>query len=118
MADYNNIWHGHRIILPEAREKDTKRCADCRFFIEIQGKEENRFGCVQGIEKYGKLYKRVPERIHVMEILRVQGSEGLQAILDRGDPEKQACGMFLPRLSNKRVFDSSFNRASKTFKNP
>lgn len=101
--DYSNMWRGHRIILPEVREKDIKLCADCRFLVEIQGKEESRFGCVQGIEKYGKLYKRVPETIHVMEILREHGKEGLQAILKRGCPEKQACGLFMQRLRHRIV---------------
>lgn len=103
MTDYNRIWQGHRIILPEVREKENKCCAECRFFVEIQGKEENRFGCVQGIAGYGKLHKRVPERIHVMEILRTHGTAGLQEILKRGSPENQACGMFLPKLKRKKL---------------
>lgn len=105
----NRLWEGHRIILPEMREKVTRRCADCRFLVKIQGKEEARWGCVVGLPGYGTLERAVPETLHAAEVLRVVGKEGLAEALSRGNPEAQACGLFLPR---KRKLTPTFPGAS------
>ncbi|HAA90365.1 MAG TPA: hypothetical protein DCE07_07355 [Peptococcaceae bacterium] len=85
-------------MLPDAREKMVSCCQDCRFFVQIQGKEEIRYGCVECIEKYRKFCCKVPPKIHVMEILKMVGKEGLEKILENGDPQKPACGKFLPKM--------------------
>ncbi|MGB9804029.1 MAG: hypothetical protein ACPLRU_07770 [Desulfofundulus sp.] len=93
----NRLWESHRIILPEMRDRAIRKCTDCRFLVKIQGREEVRWGCVVGLPGYGSLQKTVPETLHVVEVLRVVGKEGLREVLSRGKPEAQACGLFLPK---------------------
>ncbi|MDQ0285348.1 hypothetical protein J2Z49_000441 [Desulfofundulus luciae] len=99
----NKLWEGHRIILPEMREKAVHTCRDCCFLVEIQGRWESRPGCVAGIPRYGTLERRVPLKIHALDILKMAGREGLQAVLACGDPDSPACGLFRPRSSPGRV---------------
>lgn len=94
----NRLWESHRLILPEMREKALHTCGECRFFVEIQGREETRFGCVVSISRYGDLKRRVPRRLHAAEILRQVGKEGLQRIIRCHDPEAQSCALFQKRL--------------------
>ncbi len=93
----NRLWEGQRIILPEMRERAIRRCADCRFLIKIQGREEVRWGCVVGLPGYGTLEKSVPETLYAVEVMKSAGKEGLLKVLSRGNPNAQACGHFLPR---------------------
>lgn len=104
MSGDNKLWEGHRIILPEMRERAGATCGDCRFFLKIQGQYEVRSGCVAHIEKFRKLQKRVPGVILLTEILKMAGREGLKKILEHDNPEEGACGDFLP----KPDFDSYF----------
>jgi predicted nucleic acid-binding OB-fold protein len=53
---------------------------------------------VEIIEKYRKFCRRVPLKIHVMEVLKMVGKEGLKKILENGDPQRPACGKFLPKI--------------------
>jgi hypothetical protein len=94
----NKLWENHRLILPEMREKATRSCGDCRFFIEIQGREEIRMGCVAGIPIYGALQKRVPGRLPVRDILALVGRSGLDGVLKYGDAGARACGLFKERI--------------------
>ncbi|MEW6424553.1 MAG: hypothetical protein AB1523_07365 [Bacillota bacterium] len=95
---HNKLWEGHRIILPELREKATRCCGDCRFFVQIQDWEETRRGCVVGIPVYGTLQKRVPEVIPVSDLLKKAGGEELPKIFVRQDPQAPACGLYRPKL--------------------
>ena len=95
----NKLWESHRIILPEIRERALKRCKDCRFFVRIRGKEEERWGCVAGVPGYGTLQVRVPEAIHVVDILRKVGKAGLGEILACGNPDAQACGLYRAKIN-------------------
>jgi hypothetical protein len=96
---YNNkLWQGHRLILPEVREIAVNTCRDCRFFVEIQGKEEARWGCVVSVPRYGTLERRVPRQIHLLDISNDVGREGLEEILSHSYPEAQACGKFCNRV--------------------
>ncbi len=95
----NKLWDGHRIVLPEMREKAVHRCRECRFLAVIVGQEETRSGCVAGIASFGGLQRRVPERIPLRELLHQVGRSGLQDILTGFNPDAQACGRFLPRLN-------------------
>ncbi|NSW82768.1 MAG: hypothetical protein HPY90_05745 [Syntrophothermus sp.] len=81
-------------MLPEMREKAAHTCGECRFFVEIQGREETRFGCVVSIPRYGSLERRVPQRIHALDIIRLVGKEGLMKIISRGCSLSQACSQF------------------------
>ncbi len=96
----NKLWTSHRMILPEAREVIVNQCRDCRFFATIQGAREKRQGCVAGVRRYRTLSVRVPAVIHVMELMRSEGKEGLNRILKKGNPGAQACEMWLPRQEN------------------
>ncbi|HHW29641.1 MAG TPA: hypothetical protein GXX21_08820 [Syntrophomonadaceae bacterium] len=102
MSIYNNnkLWEGHRVILPEFREKVIYKCRDCRYHILIQGKEELRQGC---IEKYKELWSRPPEKIEVLVLLKLVGEEGLQEILSRANPEAQSCGYFRRKLPPNNI---------------
>jgi len=94
----NKLWESHRLILPEMRERATRSCGDCRFFVEIQGREEIRRGCVAGIPIYGTLQKRVPRRLPVRDILAMVGRAGLDGILKCGEAGVQACGLFKEKI--------------------
>ena len=54
----NKLWDGHRIVLPEMREKAVHRCRECRFLAVIVGQEETRSGCVAGIASFGGLMRQ------------------------------------------------------------
>jgi hypothetical protein len=97
----NKLWNSHRIVLPEAREVIVKQCCECRFFVTIRGVRETRQGCVAEVRKYRTLSVRVPSVIHVMEVMKTEGKDGLANILEKGDPLARACGLFQPRLKNK-----------------
>jgi hypothetical protein len=100
----NKLWEGHRMILPEMREKAVHTCGECRFSVEIEGQTESRWGCVVSIPRYGSLERRVPPKISVREVLRLVGRAGLEKVLAQGYPGDQACGRFLPRLSPNQVY--------------
>jgi hypothetical protein len=93
----NKLWESHRMISPEAREMAINRCGDCRFFVTIQGIRETRQGCIVEVRKYRTLSVRVPAMIHVMELMKSEGKEGLTDILQKDNPLAQACEMWLPR---------------------
>jgi hypothetical protein len=93
----NKLWESHRMISPEAREMAINQCGDCRFFVTIQGVTEKRLGCIVEVRKYRTLSVRVPAMIHVMELMKSEGKEGLTRILEKGNPLSQACEMWLPR---------------------
>lgn len=93
----NKLWESHRIMYPELREKAVSTCSECRFFVRIQGREEARWGCVAGLPEYRTLRKRVPAVLHAVDILKAAGKEGLYKALECGNPEMQACGLFLCR---------------------
>jgi hypothetical protein len=96
----NKLWEGHRIVLPEMREKAVHRCRECRFLVAIEGQSETRWGCIVGIGCFAGLQRRTPERILLRDLLRLINKDGLQEILDGGHPDAQACGRFQPRLRN------------------
>jgi hypothetical protein len=54
----------------------------CRFFVTIQGIREKRLGCVVDVRKYRTLSVRVPDVILVMELMRLEGKDGLERILN------------------------------------
>ncbi|RJQ24735.1 MAG: hypothetical protein C4589_12470 [Peptococcaceae bacterium] len=90
-------------MLPEMREKAVRRCRDCRFFVLVRGREEQRCGCMVSIPVYGTLHRRVPEEIPAEVILKLAGREGLQRVLAGGNPENQACGLFRPGIKGAKV---------------
>ncbi|MFA5384378.1 MAG: hypothetical protein WC364_06900 [Eubacteriales bacterium] len=90
----NKLWEGHRLILPEMREKALTYCRDCRFFVQVQGREEVRRGCLAGVPAYGTLQKRVPPKISYLELLKMAGPAGANKILESGNPDAQSCGLF------------------------
>jgi hypothetical protein len=85
------------MISSEAREMAINECGGCRFFIAIQGVREKRFGCVVDIREYRTLSIRVPPVIHVMDLIRSEGKDGLTKILEKWNAGAQACEMWLPR---------------------
>lgn len=97
----NKLWEGHRLILPEMREKALMHCRDCRFFAQVQGREEVRRGCLAGLPAYGTLQKRVPSKIGYLDLLKIAGPAGIDKILENGNPDAQACGLFMPRYKPK-----------------
>jgi hypothetical protein len=93
----NVLWTKHRMYLPVMREKAIHKCKDCRFFVTIRGRQENRFGCVANIKLYYNRQKRVPREIDIIEIIKRVGLEGLEHSLKFHDPEAQSCGKFLTK---------------------
>lgn len=101
--DGNKLWESHRLVLPEMREKAVRCCRDCRFFVLVHGREEQRPGCVVSIPVYGTLHRRVPEKIPAAVVLKLAGREGLQRVLAGGNPEHPACGLFRPGIKGARA---------------
>ena len=93
----NKLWDGHRIVLPEMREKAVHRCRECRFLVAIAGQEEIRQGCVAEITSFAALRRRVPEQTPLRDLLSLIGQE----VLERNNPAAQACGRFQPRLNGR-----------------
>jgi len=94
MENNNIIWEKHRIYLPEMRMRAVHRCKNCMFFVAIKGKEETRQGCIAHIKAYGKLAKRIPTVLPIMDIIKYVGLEGLEECLKHGNSETQCCGRF------------------------
>jgi len=82
-------------LLPELREKAVTTCRRCVFLVEVTGREETKMGCLAGIKEYGTLQKRVPLKIHALDLVRRAGREGLEEVIARvPDPDAVACGLF------------------------
>lgn len=95
----NKLWEGHRLLLPELREKAVTTCRQCVFLVAVAGREETRTGCLAGVKEYGTLWKRVPREIHAAELIRRVGKGGLKEVTARGsDPDAMACGLFRPKI--------------------
>ena len=91
----NKLWEGHRLFLPELRDKAVNTCRHCVFLTAVTGREETRPGCLAGVKEYGALQKRVPRKIHASSLIRQVGRPGLDQIIARGsDPDAMACGLF------------------------
>ncbi len=59
-------------------------------------------GCVADVRKYRTLSIRVSAVIHVMDLIRSDGKEGLAKILEKWNVGAQACEMWLPRVEPKK----------------
>jgi len=92
MDNRNVLWEKHRMFLPEMRKRAVHRCKQCKFFVQIRGKRETRYGCVKNIKAYYNLEKRVPPVIPIMDIIKRVGLEGLEECLKNSNPEAQSCG--------------------------
>jgi len=97
----NILWEKHRIYLPEMRQRAVHRCKHCKFFVQIQGKQEVRTGCLKNIKAYYGLGKRVPGVIPIMEVIKRVGLEGLEECLKNNNPEAQSCGKFQLKAKNQ-----------------
>lgn len=94
----NKLWEGHRLFLPELREKAVTTCRECIFLVAVEGREETRTGCLAGVREYGTLRKRMPRKIKAAVLIRRVGKEGLEEVILQGsDPGATACGLFRPR---------------------
>jgi hypothetical protein len=56
-----------------------------------------RHGFVEYVPEYRSVSHRVPSVIFVVELMRMVGKNGLEKILAKGNPDAQACEMWLPR---------------------
>lgn len=93
----NFLYENHRLMLPELRDKVTRTCSECKFFVTVVGKTEARPGCAVLIPAYANMTKRVPGKLDVVEVLKAVGKEGLERMLAEVDPYHQACGLFHQR---------------------
>lgn len=94
----NYLYEGHRLMLPELRDKVTHTCSRCKFFVMVVGRTEVRPGCAALIPQYANLTRRVPEKLDAMDVLKAVGRDGLKRVLAGVDPHRQACGLFHPRV--------------------
>jgi hypothetical protein len=104
LRDYyrrNFLYQSHRLILPEMREKVVRTCSECWFFVQVRGKTETRPGCAAIIPHYARLARRVPRELGVLEVLQAVGERGLEQVLARARPHRQACGLFCLKTDNK-----------------
>ena len=92
----NFLYEGHKLILPELRDKLAYTCASCKFFVLVTGREETRNGCAAQIPRYASLTRRIPGEIDVAAVLRWVGRKGLEKMLSAADPCRLACERFHP----------------------
>lgn len=93
----NFLYEGHRMLLPELRDKVAHTCVHCKFFIRVTGRTETRSGCAAQIPRYASLTRRVPRQLAAADILKLVGKEGLERVLSAAGPHRQACWQFHPR---------------------
>ncbi|MDD4335003.1 MAG: hypothetical protein PHY77_05275 [Desulfotomaculaceae bacterium] len=93
----NSLYEGHRMMLPELRDRVARTCPQCKFYILIAGKTGIRTGCAALIPQYANLVKRVPEKLDVTDILKIAGKDGLERVLAGPGHHRQACGLFHPK---------------------
>lgn len=94
----NKLWEGHRLLLPELREKVTSTCQRCLFLVKIAGRAESRPGCLVSIKEYSTLQKKVPREIQAINLLLQVGKDGLKEILEMGsNPDSMSCGLYRPK---------------------
>jgi hypothetical protein len=94
----NFLYNGHRLMLPELRDKVNHTCSRCKFFVAVAGRTGVRPGCAALIPQYGNLSRRVPEKLDVVDVIKAVGRDGLEKVLAEADPLRQACGLFHPRV--------------------
>ena len=97
----NFLYESHRLMLPELRDKVSHTCSQCKYMVTVVGKTEARPGCAALIPQYAGLVKRVPERMDVIDVLRLVGRGGLERVLAGFEPQRQACGLFHPAGGKK-----------------
>ncbi|MFA4885366.1 MAG: hypothetical protein WC601_06280 [Desulfotomaculaceae bacterium] len=97
----NFLYESHRLMLPELRDKVAHTCSQCKYMVTVVGKTEARPGCAALIPQYAGLVRRVPEKLDVIDVLRLVGKEGLERVLTGFEPQRQACGLFHPGFSQK-----------------
>jgi len=90
----NFLYEGHRLMLPEMRDKVVHTCSDCKFLIRIVGRDEVRPGCAAMLPWYASLARRVPAELKALDVLKEVGREGLQRVTEGIAPHRQACGKF------------------------
>ncbi|MDD4239063.1 MAG: hypothetical protein PHT62_11005 [Desulfotomaculaceae bacterium] len=93
----NFLYEGHRMLLPELRDKVAHTCAQCKFFVRVVGRNETRSGCAAQIPRYAGLTRRVPGKLDAAEVLKLVGREGLERVLSTAGLYRQACGQFHPK---------------------
>lgn len=93
----NFLYESHRLMLPELREKVIHTCSECKFFVKVVGRTETRSGCAALMPRYVNMARRVPRELDILEVLKTVGREGLEQVLHRASPHRQACGLFQPK---------------------
>lgn len=93
----NFLYEGHRMLLPELRDKVAHACAHCKFFVLVTGRNETRNGCAAQIPLYAGLTRRVPGQLDAAAVLKLVGKEGLERVLSASGSHRQACWQFHPR---------------------
>ncbi|KJS01426.1 MAG: hypothetical protein VR68_05370 [Peptococcaceae bacterium BRH_c4a] len=77
----NKLWEGHRLFLPELRDKAVNTCRHCVFLTAVIGREETRTGCPAGVKEYGALQKRTPRKIYASSLIRQVGQPPVVALV-------------------------------------
>jgi hypothetical protein len=77
----NSLYEGHRLMLPELRDKVAHTCDRCKYYVMIVGKTEVKTGCAALIPHYSGMAKRIPEKLDVTDVLRAVGRDGLERVL-------------------------------------
>jgi hypothetical protein len=93
----NSLYEGHRLMLPELRDKVAHTCDRCKYYVIIAGKTEVRTGCAALIPCYSGLVKPVPGKLDAADVLKAVGRDGLERVLAGPGNHSQACGQFHPK---------------------
>lgn len=94
----NFLYRSHTMMLPEMQEKNWYTCRDCRYFVTIVGKQENKSCCVRNIEPYGQQGKKISPQINIYEILKYVSPQQLVKLVEKNYAGKTACGDFRHRI--------------------
>jgi len=93
----NFLYEGHRMMLPELKDRVACTCPQCKFYILVVGKNEVKRGCAALMPQYVCFVKRVPEKLHVADILKMVGKGGLERVLAGPGHHHQSCSRFHPK---------------------
>ncbi|MGI9862935.1 hypothetical protein SDD30_16275 [Moorella naiadis] len=98
MRRANALYEGHRLMLPELKDRATATCRGCRFCVPIIGREETRLACLATLDIYLTGAKRVPGELKALDFIWLAGRVALLKALEKLRPEGQACGFYCPRV--------------------
>lgn len=97
MRGVNALYKGHQLMLPGIKDRAATTCQDCRFYVPILGREENKPACLATLDLYLTGERRVPVELQARDFIGLAGKETLAKAVAKVRPQRRACGFYCPR---------------------